>query len=130
MSMYGIAIFGVFLMLCSSVMIFRPQSWTAFWQKFSDKFYFHTSEIISRATFSAVFFLFGDHTQHPLMMTILGGILLIATIVLLLMGPTKHREFAKRSTLSFQKFFRPAGIATFAFGGFLVYAALRGSGNA
>ncbi|MBT8052826.1 MAG: hypothetical protein HKN57_13020 [Xanthomonadales bacterium] len=124
--MYGIAFFGFLMMLLSIVMITNPEYWSNGIVKFSKKPYFHPFEILSRLAFGVVFIMSADQTLYPSLMLVIGYLLIAVGAGLLLIPPSKHRQFAVWSARKFKNTFRPMGFGSLFFGAFLVYAALSG----
>jgi hypothetical protein len=124
---YVIALFGGLLVLLSAVMVVSPEYWAQAIVKFSELAYFHPFEIVSRLLFGAIFITFADQTLYPTMMSVMGYLLVAVGIGLSLTPPSKHRWFAVWSAQRFKSAFRPAGVLSFFFGLFIVYAALWGA---
>lgn len=122
--MYAIAFFGALMMAFSIWMISQPDAWADAIVRFSEKPYFHPFEIISRIIFGVIFLRFAEQTLYPQLMTIIGYVLIAVGIGLTFTPPSRHRQFAVWSAEKFKNTFRPAGFASLAFGGFLIYAAL------
>jgi hypothetical protein len=119
-----IAFFGALMMLLSAMMVADPEYWSKGVVKFSRWAWFHPFEIVSRILFGVSFVFFADQTRFPGLMSVIGYVLLAVGVGLLLMPPSKHREFAEWSAGRFKSVFRPAGLVSFFFGLFLVIAAL------
>lgn len=122
--MYAIAFFGALMMAFSLWMIIKPESWAEAIVRFSEKSYFHPFEIVSRIIFGVFFLRFAEQTLYPGLMTIIGYVLIAVAVGLAFTPPSRHRQFAVWSADKFKNTFRPAGFASLAFGGFLIYAAL------
>ncbi len=121
--MYVIAAIGLLTMILSIVMIVSPAAWSRGILSFSQKPYFHITEIASRLLLGALLIFFANATMHPLLFKIFGGVCLLAAIILIVMGSKRHCDFAVRSA-TFIKIFRPAGIVSFTFGVFMIYSAI------
>ncbi len=93
---------------------------------FSEKFYFHPFEILSRLGFGAAFIVYTDRTLYPGVMIFIGYILIMVGTGLLIAGPARHHRFAAWPAQKFTRKFRPAGFGAFIFGAFLIYAAING----
>ena len=128
--MYLIAFFGFLMILLSALMVVNPEYWSEGIVRFSQKFYFHLFEILSRLIFGVIFIVFSDQTFYPVVMLVIGYSLVAVGVGLLITPPSKHRQFAVWSAQKFKKMFRPAGVCSFVFGVFIVYAALRGATSA
>ena len=124
--MYLIALFGALMALISVVMVANPGYWSRGIVRFSKVACFHPFEILSRLVFGIVLIRFSDQTLHPTLISVVGYILVAAGIGLSLTPPSKHRQFAVWSAQKFRPVFRPAGAVSFAFGIFIVHAALSG----
>lgn len=123
--MYIIALFGLLLMVLSTLMIISPASWANNIIKFSEWPYFHLFEIFSRLVFGAIFVKYSDQTLFPNIMHALGYLLVAVAGGLSLTPPSKHKQFAVWSAHKFIKIFRIAGSASLLFGAFLIYASLK-----
>jgi hypothetical protein len=121
--MYAIAAIGLLTMLLSVVMIASPDAWSRGIVRFADKPYFHAAEILIRLVLGGVLIAFASQTRHPTLILLLGVVFVTVGIGLVILGAGKHRAFAHRSA-TFRRVFRPAGFASLAFGGFIVYTAL------
>jgi hypothetical protein len=126
--MYFIAFFGALMAILSVVMIINPGYWARGIVTFSQAAWFHPFEILSRLVFGVLFINFADQTRYPTLILIIGYVLVAVAVGLSLTPPSKHRRFALWSAKKFEPFFRPSGVASLAFGVFLVYVALGGAG--
>ena len=125
--MYAIASFGILMILLSAVMAINPDNWSDGILKFSRMRYFHGFEIASRLFFGAIFIVFSEQTLYPTVMGAFGYLMVAVGLGLLVVGSSRHRQFAVWSAAKFNKTFRPAGIVSITFGAFIVYGALMGS---
>ncbi len=121
--MYAIIAIGILTIALSSIMLFRPRSWSEGLLSFAAKRWFHIFEIITRLALGVAFFVFGSATKFPIVMFLLGGIATFAGLFLIVIGSRRHREFAVRSA-GFSWLFRPAGFVGILFGSSLIYAAI------
>lgn len=112
------------MMLLSIMMITSPVYWSNAIVKFSEKRYFHLFEILSRLAFGVMFIMSADQTLYPGLMLGIGYLLLAVGAGLLLIPPSKHKQFAIWSALRFKHMFRPMGVGSLFFGAFLVYATM------
>ncbi|WP_456424661.1 hypothetical protein [Rhodocaloribacter sp.] len=126
--MYIIALFGILMVLFSAVMVIAPEYWSSGIVRFSEKAYFHPFEILSRLGFGVIFIVYSEQTLFPDVMLGIGYLLAAVGSGLLITPPSQHKRFAVWSAQKFKRTFRPAGVISLAFGVFIVYAALRGSG--
>ena len=124
--MYAIAFFGILMILLSAVMAINPDNWSDGILKFSRMKYFHGFEIASRLFFGAIFIVFSEQTLYPTVMGAFGYLMVAVGLGLLVVGPSRHKQFAVWSAAKFNKTFRPAGIVSTSFGVFIVYGALMG----
>ncbi len=122
-TMYAIAAIGLLTIGLSFIMIVSPEAWSRGILRFAVKPYFHVVEIISRLALGAVLLYFAGSTRFATFFTVIGGIFVLAGIILFAGGSRRHREFAVRSA-TFTNIFRPAGIASLMLGTFVVYAAI------
>jgi uncharacterized protein YjeT (DUF2065 family) len=123
---YGIAFFGVVMVLISVLMVINPDNFSSGILKFSRMAYFHGFEIVSRVSFGSLFVAFSEQTLYPAVIDAFGYLMISVGIGLLIAGPSRHKQFAAWSARKFNRTFRPAGIASIVFGTFIVYAALNG----
>lgn len=109
-------------MFCSIYMFIFPQRWSKGIITFSEKKYFHTFEIVSRFLFGVVFLVNYSESEFPLVLNSLGKLFIAVSIGLIVIGETKHRQFAKWSAIKFKNTFRLASMASFIFAVFLIYS--------
>lgn len=121
--MYAVAAIGLLTMILTCIMIGSPAAWSRGILAFASKPYFHVAEVLTRFLLGGVLLFFANSTLYPLFIKIVGGIFVFAGIFLVLAGERRHREFAVRSA-TFTKIFRPAGVAGFIFGAFIIYIAM------
>ncbi len=121
--LYFIAAFGLLMMMLSIVMIANPNYWSNAIVLFSQKPYFHSFEISSRLIIGIIFVLYHQDALYPVFILVIGGLLIAVSIGLLIIGADKHKQFALWSAQKFNKVFRWAGLASLAFGLFLIYVA-------
>jgi len=119
---YAIALFGLLMMILSTMMVVNPDSWSNKIVQFSQWIYFHPFEIITRFGFGVIFIIYSSQTLFPDLMLGIGYILIAVSLGLLLMAPARHKKFAVWSALKFKNIFRLSGICSFTFGAFLIYA--------
>ncbi len=122
--MYSIALFGSILAAISLVMVAKPDAWARCIVRYSRMRYMHVLEILIRVGFGVLFLRFADDAKFPLTMKIIGYILLAVGVGLTLTPPSSHRRFAVWSVEKFSRYFRRAGLVSFAFGVFLIYTAI------
>lgn len=122
--MYAIAFFGIILALLSAVMVVDPGYWSNGIVRFSQARYFHEFEIISRLGVGAMFIAFSEQSLYPTLNDVIGYLMVAVGVGLLIVGPSRHKQFAAWSAEKFRKAFRPAGIVSFVFGIFITYGAL------
>ncbi len=125
--MIGIILFAVLLIIISMVMIINPDYWCKAIVRFSLLPYFHPFEIVTRIGFGIIFLLYGEQTLFPETMKVIGYLLLSVGLGLILIPPSKHKQFAVWSSEKFKRLFRPTGFITLVFGVFLIYVALNDS---
>ncbi len=123
--MYVIAFFGFLMMILSVLMIAKPDYWADGIVKFSEKWWFHPFEIISRFVFGLLFVLYADQTTYQTLILVIGYLLIAVSIGLLFTPPSKHKQFARWSAQKFRNKFRPLGFVSLLFGAFLVFLAIK-----
>lgn len=124
--MYAIIFFSAVICTVSVIMIANPAYWRDAIVRYSQMRNFHMFEILTRLVAGGLFVVYGDHTGSPTVMIVFGYVMVATGVGLMILGPSRHTRFAIWSAAKFQNIFRPAGLASFAFGGFLIYAAVQG----
>ena len=122
--MYAIALFGAIMVVMSLAMVASPEGWGKAIVRFSRMPYMHLFEIITRIGFGLLFVTYADHSKFPTVITFIGYMLLAVGVGLMLTPPSYHRRFAVWCAAKLAKYFRAAGLASLAFGIFLIYAAV------
>ncbi len=117
-----IILFSILLMFCSVYMFVFPKRWSNGIIIFSEKSYFHIFEIISRFLFGIIFLISYSQNKFPILLISIGSLLIVVSFGLVILGETRHRQFAKWSAIKFQKTFRVASVASFIFAVFLIYS--------
>jgi uncharacterized protein YjeT (DUF2065 family) len=105
-------------------MVINPEYWSNGIVRFSQKSFFHPFEILSRFVFGVGFIFYSHQTLYPILMLIIGYSLVAVGVGLSITPPSMHKQFAVWSAQRFKRFFRPAGVCSFAIGLFIIYAAL------
>ena len=123
--MYAIVIFGAVMVAISLVMVATPETWARAVLRFTRMPYMHPFEIGTRLGFGFLFVTYADQSRFPTFIRLFGYLLLAIGLGLLLTPPSYHRRFGVWSVEKFSKYFRFAGLASLAFGMFLIYAAIR-----
>lgn len=121
---FSIVIFGSLMMFFSIIMIAKPMYWSESIIKFSLKPWFHWFEVASRLTFAILFLFAAEHSAYPNLILAISYVLFFVSVFLLIIAPKRHKAFAVWSAKSFEKWFRPLGVLSLAFGGFLVYTSI------
>ncbi len=122
--MYAIALFGAVMVAVSLAMVARPEGWKKAAIRFTRMPYMHPFEIVTRVGFGLLFVRYADDSKFPVIIAFIGYMLLAVGVGLLLTPPSYHRRLALWCVEKFGKYFRPAGVASLAFGIFLIYAAV------
>jgi hypothetical protein len=92
--MIFILLFGLGMAFFGVVMFLKPNRFSDGIISFSEKSWFHLTEIISRLVFGLAFILVADQTDYALTITIIGIIIIAAGFILILIGEERHRRFA------------------------------------
>jgi hypothetical protein len=121
--MFAVAAIGLLTVALSMLMIASPAAMSRAILAFGNKPYFHAAEIVVRLVLGAVLVTCASQTLHPRVMATFGYVLVAVGAGLVILGPTRHRAFAVKSA-TFKSVFRPAGVASLAFGVFVIYSAL------
>lgn len=121
---YLLAGFGALMALLSIIIAVNPAGFSRGIVAFSRWRYFHVFEVTSRLVFGVLFIVLADRTLYPGLMRVIGYVLVAVSVGLVILAPARHRAFALWSAKTFQRAFRPAGVAGIIFGSFLVYAAI------
>ena len=122
--MYMIGFFGALMCVSSLIMIANPAAWSNGIISFSKRPYFHPFEIVSRLAFGLAFITYADQTLYPRVILAMGYLLISASVVLLIMLPSRHKQFAAWSARKFRHAFRPAGVFGAAAGAFIFFASI------
>jgi hypothetical protein len=72
-----------------------PKRWSNGIILFSEKPYFHIFEIISRFLFGIIFLISYSQNKFPMLLISIGSLLIVVSIGLVILGETRHRQFAK-----------------------------------
>lgn len=121
--MFAIIAIGLLTIALSAVMIARPHAFGRAIKGFAEKSYFHVAEIAIRLVLGAALVYFATSTRSPGVVSAVGYLFLFAGVFLIVAGRARHHAFAAKSA-TFVGIFRPAGVFSLAFGGFLVWSAL------
>ena len=121
--MYLLLMFGIGMVSFGCFMVCRPMQFSRGIVQFSEKPWFHAFEIVSRGLFGVLFLLAADSTAYPNFVTVLGGILCFASVLLFSIGPARHQRFALM-TAKIGKTFRLLGLIAIAGGVGLIYLGL------
>lgn len=124
--MYVIIFFGALTVALSLLMVINPKRWGDTIVRFSQMRGFHTFEVLSRMVIGVLFLAYANQTAHPKVMSAFGYLLLAVGIGLSFLPSSYHKRFALWSADKFRNIFRPASLASLAFGIFLIYSALEG----
>lgn len=124
--MYVIIFFGALTIGLSLLMVINPKRWGDYIVRFSQMRGFHTFEVLSRMVIGVVFLAYANQTAHPKVMSVFGYLLLAVGIGLSFLPPSSHKRFTLWAADKFRNIFRPASLASLAFGIFLIYSALEG----
>ena len=104
-------------------MVCKPLQFSRGITQFSEKQWFHTFEIMSRAIFGVLFLLGAGSTAYPAFVAFLGGVLCFVSVFLIIIGPVRHKRFALL-TSGIGKNFRAVGLIAIACGASLIYLGL------
>lgn len=115
----GMAFFGLF-------MILKPAQFSESIVQFSEKPWFHVFEVISRLVLGLAFVFFADQTAYPKFVLGLGFVLCLASIILVLLGGKRHRQFAVFISGYLKSKFRYIGFFAFGLGMTIVVFGLTG----
>lgn len=122
--MYLIATFGFFMLILSTIMVVKPESFANGIISFSEKTYFHLFEIISRIIAGIIFITYSSGTVFPLVFDIGGFVLILVGFGLALTPPRFHKKYAVWSANNFRNKFRLIGVFSIPLSLFIVYAAI------
>ena len=124
--MYVIIFFGVLTIALSLLMVIDPKRWGETIVRFSQMRGFHSFEVLSRIIIGLLFLVNANQTAYPNVISVFGYLLIAVGIGLSFLPPSYHKRFALWSADKFRNIFRPASLASLAFGIFLIYVALKG----
>ncbi len=115
-----LAVFGISMFALGSVMLLRPLKFAQGVSAFSEKSWFHVFEVASRFILGLIFFGQATFSSFPLLHLLLGATLGFTSIFLVIIGPAKHRQFAKQ-TSNLGNWFRPIGLFAIVIASLLIY---------
>lgn len=83
----GMSIFGLYMSI-------KPNHFSRGIIKFSEKPWFHIFEIVTRLVLGLLFVFFSEQTKYPNLVMLLGIVFCLVSVLLVIIGSTKHRQFA------------------------------------
>lgn len=104
-------------------MVGKPLQFCKGITQFSEKPWFHTFEIVSRAIVGILFLVVAGSTAYPVFITFVGGVLCFVSVFLIIIGPIRHKRFALLVS-GIGKKFRALGLIGIACGVGFIYLAL------
>lgn len=119
-----VAIFGLFLILISLLMLVRPDLWEKLALWYIRQPFMHPVEILLCLGVGVLFVVTAGGSRFPTVLSVFGYLLAAVGVGLTLIGPSRHRRFGLWSMEKSSGLFRPMAPFSLAFGVFLVYAAL------
>jgi predicted lysophospholipase L1 biosynthesis ABC-type transport system permease subunit len=123
-----LVLLGFGMLALGSIMFVNPIAFAKGISAFSSKSWFHTFEIVSRLAVGLLLIWQSTHSSYPVLFLVLGLILCFVSIFLVVLGPNKHKRFA-RLTSRIGIWFRPVGIFAVSMGGVLIYLGGTGFGG-
>ncbi|WP_394130017.1 hypothetical protein [Shewanella maritima] len=75
-------------------MLVKPLQFSQGIVNFSKKPWFHLFEIVSRAVLGILFLLLAHSTPYPVLFKVIGAVLCFVSIFLIIIGATRHKQFA------------------------------------
>ncbi len=115
LTLFGIGMLGIGLFA-----VVRPQQFAHGIVQFSEQAWFHYFEIGSRFILGVLFLALSQTTPYTTLFYVLGGILCGVAVFLILIGPSRHKRFA-RLTAEIGESFRVLGLVAIICGAALVY---------
>lgn len=104
-----LTLFGLGMFILGSLMLFKPYAFANGIVTFSNKSRFHLFEISSRGLVGLALILFASYSPYPTILYSLGGLLCFVSVFLIIIGESRHKQFAQL-TSNIGGYFRPIGI--------------------
>ena len=117
-----IQIFGIFLLLAGIVLLVDPSIIFNLIEGNSESTWLYATAIGVRLILGSVLVIAAKSSNFPMVLKVLGIITLIAAFTFLFMGHQSFQELMASVLTYFKPYGRIASLASFAFGGFLIYA--------
>ncbi len=118
-----ITLLGALFCLAGLVMVISPQTFRNAMNNFTGQRRFLFA-VIARIVIGAILLLEAPNLKFTFAMQIIGGISILAAVVLLLMGQERMDRLIDWSMKMSDNAFRIWSVFAFAFGAFLIYAAM------
>lgn len=116
-------LFGLVMFVFGAIMFTKPLRFSSGIALFCEKPWFHTFEVVSRFLVGAIFLLLSANSDRPNLFVFIGVLLCFVSIFLIIIGPSRHKAFALR-TSKFGKWFRPLGLVAMLCGSGLLYLSI------
>ena len=113
---------AIFFILTGITFLIMPDSVLSFIEGISSESWFYYTAIIARLLLGILFFKAAPLTKFPTVFKVIGILAIIAAIAFIAIGHQKFQEFINSLISNLGQFAPITGLATMAFGGFLLYA--------
>lgn len=117
-----ITLFGLFLILAGTSLIFRPQVVFGLLNNNLENTWLYTAAIVTRLIVGALLLYFASISKYPATINAIGWILIVAAVVLAVIGRNRFRRLVSWVLSVFEPYGHVGGIVSVCFGIFLIYA--------
>lgn len=115
-------LFALFLLIAGVVLLIKPGIVMGMIQENTGSPGLYVAAILVRLGLGIIMILMAGLSRFPLTVTIIGWIAILAAVVFLLMGKQRFQKMLNTILVTLKPWGRVGGIASLAFGGFLLYA--------
>jgi len=115
-------LFALFLLIAGIVLLINPGIILGMIEENTGRLGLYAAAILVRLGLGIIMILMAGLSRFPLTVTIIGWIAILAAVVFLLMGKQRFQKMMDSILVKMKPWGRAGGIASLAFGGFLLYA--------
>ena len=120
---WTVILFGIFIILVGFLMLFAPQKAREILRKAGSTNVINYTEITLRMIPAAALVLVADFSKFPVFFSVLGWFMLATSLVLYVVPPKMHHQYALRSAeILSPLYLRLISPFSMFFGGMLIYA--------
>ena len=121
---YVIVLFGLAIVATAAVMLIRPVLVIDLMRQFAGAVWLHVTAVGVRLVLGIVLITYADQSRFPLTLQFLGGLAIVAAIILALIPRSRFADLIEWVFARFAAYARVAGLVAMLFGGFLIYAVI------